>query len=40
VVNGRYGINSGNALVTESMSALKATRVEKFLQSHLNGFLN
>lgn len=39
-VNGRYGINSGNALITESMSALKAAEVEKFLQSHLNGFLN
>lgn len=39
-VNGRYGIDSGNALITESMNALKAAKVEQFLQSHLNGFLN
>jgi hypothetical protein len=39
-VKGKYGIDSGNALVTESMSALKAAEVEKFLRLHLNGFLN
>ena len=40
VVNGAYGINTGNDLIKDSMESLKAQQVEKFLQLHLNGFLN
>lgn len=39
-VTGTYGIDSGNKLVQDSIAALKASEIEKFLQSHLNGFLN
>ena len=35
-----YGINSGHQLIQESMEALKASEIEKFLQKHLNDFLN
>lgn len=35
-----YGINSGHELIQESMAALKASEIEKFLQKHLNDFLN
>lgn len=40
VVNGVYGINTGNELIKDSMESLRAQQVEKFLQLHLNGFLN
>ena len=40
VVNGTYGINTGNDLIKDSMESLRAQQVEKFLQLHLNGFLN
>lgn len=36
----RYGIESGNQLIKDSMAQLKATEVEKFLQEHLQGLLN
>lgn len=39
-VNGNYGIDAGNKLVKDSIAAVKASEVEAFLQSHLNGFLN
>lgn len=39
-VSGAYGIDSGNKLIKDSMQALKAQKVESFLQTHLNGFLN
>lgn len=39
-VSGRYGINAGNDLIKDSMASLRAQKVEHFLQSHLNGFLN
>lgn len=35
-----YGINSGHELIQQSMEALKASDIEKFLQKHLNDFLN
>ena len=40
VKNGAYGIDSGNQLVKDSMSSIKAQEVENFLRIHLNGFLN
>lgn len=36
----RYGIQSGHDLIKETMDALKASDIEKFLQKHLNDFLN
>ena len=35
-----YGINTGNQLITDSMEAIKANKIEQFFQSHINGFLN
>lgn len=36
----RYGIDSGDKLITDSMQALKGKEVEIFMQKHLNTFLN
>lgn len=36
----RYGIKAGDDLIRDTMAALKASEVEKFLQAHLNDFLN
>ena len=35
-----YGINAGNALVRDSIKYLNASKVEEFLQKHLNDLLN
>lgn len=40
VVNGSYGINTGNELIKSTMAVLQAQKVEEFLQKHLNDFLN
>lgn len=39
VRNGVYGIDSGHQLIKDSIEAIEAAEVEKFLQTHLNGFL-
>ena len=36
----RYGIRAGDDLIRDSMKALKASQIERFLQLHLNDFLN
>lgn len=36
----QYGIRSGDNLIKETMAALKASQIEKFLQKHINDFLN
>lgn len=36
----RYGINSGNQLILDSMAVIKARNVEEFLQIHISGLLN
>lgn len=36
----QYGIQSGHDLIKDSMAALEASDIEKFLQKHLNGLLN
>lgn len=36
----RYGIKAGDDLIRDSMKALKASQIERFLQLHLNDFLN
>lgn len=35
----QYGINTGNDLIKDSIAALKGSKIEKFLQHHLNTFL-
>ena len=35
-----YGINAGHDLIKDSMKALNASKIEEFLQYHLNGLLN
>lgn len=39
VRNGAYGIDSGHQLIKDSIEAIEAAEIEKFLQTHLNGFL-
>lgn len=34
-----YGINAGNQLIRDSIAALRGSKVEQFLQHHLNTFL-
>lgn len=36
----KYGINSGNELITESFKIIQARGVEKFLQKHLGDLMN
>lgn len=40
VDKGTYGIKTGDNLIKDSMATLNASKIEKFLQSHLNGMLN
>lgn len=36
----QYGIQAGHALIRDSIAAMEASEIEKFLQKHLNGLLN
>ena len=36
----RYGINTGNSLIEDSMRVIQARNVEEFLQIHMTGLLN
>lgn len=39
-IGASYGINAGHDLIKDSIKALNASKVEQFLQYHLNGLLN
>lgn len=39
-IGASYGINTGHQLIKDSIAALRASEIEKFLQYHLNGLLN
>ena len=39
-IGASYGINAGHDLVKDSIQALNASKIEEFLQFHLNGLLN
>lgn len=36
----RYGINTGNSLIEDSMRVIQARNIEEFLQIHMTGLLN
>lgn len=39
-IGASYGINAGHDLIKDSIKALNASKIEQFLQYHLNGLLN